>query len=110
MKTSSSLTLTITGLGHCPSFKNSKMITRGRLITDPKKQKWMDACIRSIEWQLRCWFLTRGIVTATEHIPLSKIVSSLPLEDSLKWIASHSVSWRKVKKGEEGAVIEIEQI
>jgi hypothetical protein len=32
------------------------------------------------------------------------------LEDSLKWIGSHSVNWRRVKKGEEGFEITIEKL
>ncbi len=96
-----------------PSFKNSKMIItrpRPRLITKPERQKWMQKAILVIESQLRSWLLTTGTETQTGLIPLSKIASSLPLDDSLKWIPSHSVSWRRVKKGEEGAIIEIERL
>jgi len=105
-----SVTLVIQGIGEVPSFKNSKMIARGRLITDPKKQQWMERCTKAIEYQLRCWLLTIGTETAMECIPQSKIASLLPLDDSLKWIGLHSVSWRKVKKGDEGFEIVIQQL
>lgn len=105
-----SISLSVKGIGHVPSFKNSKMMTRGRLITDPKKQKWMAKCTKDIESQLRYLFLITDPGTETECIPRSRIVSSLPLDDCLDWIGSHSVSWRKVNKGEEGAIVEIEAL
>lgn len=105
-----SISLSVKGIGHVPSFKNSKMLTRGKLITDPKKQKWMAKCTKDIESQLRCWFLITEIGTATECTLRYRTVSSLPLDDCLDWIGSHSVSWRKVNKGEEGAIVEIEAI
>lgn len=92
----------VKGLGEIPSFKNTKMITRGKLITDPKKQKRMERITRAIEYQLRCALLIDETGTVMECIPPSKIVSSLPLDDSLAWIGSHSVNWRRVKKGDEG--------
>lgn len=104
------VSLSVKGIGHVPSFKNNKMLTRGRLITDPKKQKWMAKCTKDIESQLLCWYLTEETGTVTECTLHSKTVSSLPLDDCLAWIGSHSVSWRRVNKGEEGAVVEVETI
>lgn len=92
------------------SFKNSKMIARGRLITDPKKQKQMEQIIQSFASQLTSWFRTTGIETGTGCSALSQIALYLPLDDSLKWIAEHSVKSRQVSKGNEGAVITIERI
>jgi hypothetical protein len=106
--------LKVQGIGEVPSFKNSKMIVRikGRpsLITDPKKQKWMDACTLAIESQLASWLLTTVTGTVMGCLLQQQIASSLPLDDSLKWIGSHCVSWRKVSKGQEGVEITIEPL
>lgn len=102
--------LVVKGLGDVPSFKNSKMIARGRLITDPEKQRWMERCTKAFESQLRSWCQTAGIVISTEQPALSRIASSMPLDDCLHWIPKVSVSWRGVSKGEEGAVVSIEPI
>lgn len=110
MPKSQPIRLSIRGLLHCPSYKNSKMLARGRLITDPKKQKWMDRCVLSFEFQLRSEFQTRGIEITTGPSALSLIASLLPLDDSRKWIPEHSASTLPVCKGEEGADILIERI
>ncbi len=108
--------LQVSGLGHVPSFKNNKMIVKGRggrkamLITDPKKQQWMGRCITAIESRLRSLFQTTSTATETACSLQSKIASSLPLDDSLKWIGSHSVDWRKVPKGQEGFEMTIEVV
>lgn len=101
--------LQINGLHVC-SFKNSKMIARGRLITDPKKQKQMEQIIQAFTSQLSSWCQTKGIETGMGCSTLSAIASYLPLDDSLKWIAKHSVSWRLVSKGSEGASLKVEVI
>ena len=108
MNNSQSIKLVVGGIGNVPSFKNSKMLTRGRLITDPKKQAWMERCIQSFESQLRSAFQTRGIATTTGPIPLSRIALLLPLDDSRKWIPRHCVNTRLVSKGSEGAELVIE--
>lgn len=108
MSNSKSIKLVVQGISSVPSFKNSKMIARGRLITDPKKQAWMEKCIQSFVSQLRSEFQTRGIATTTGPIPLSKIALLLPLDDSRKWIPRHCVSSRQVSKGSEGAELVIE--
>jgi hypothetical protein len=102
----------VRGLGHVPSFKNSKLLLakQRRLITKPEYQKWMDTVIRSFESQLRSALATSGTVTTTARIPLSLIASSLPLDDSRRWIPQHSVGTLLVPKGEEGADIVIERI
>jgi len=102
--------LKIRGLSHCPSFKNGKMLARGRLITAPKKQKWMEQAARSIESQLRSALQTTETGTQTGPLAPSLILTSLPLDDSLTWIGVPCGSWRRVKKGEEGADILIEQL
>lgn len=102
--------LVIRGIGHVPSFKNSKMLTRGKLITDPKKQKWMNKATRNLESQLRYFIPIQEIGTETGLTLLSKIASFMPLDDSLKWIPKHNVDSQRVSKGYEGANITIERI
>jgi hypothetical protein len=101
------IALKIQGLGHVPSFKNSKMIARGKLITDPKKQAWMEQCISLMAAQLSssCPMSETGTLTAQSL--RSWIATSLPLDDSCKWIESISVIWLNVPKGKEGAQIMI---
>jgi hypothetical protein len=105
----------VQGLGEIPSFKNKKQIGRSFkkkavLFTKPKVKQQMERITRAIECRLRSSFLTVGIAMGTECIPLSRIVSSLPLDDSLAWIPEHSVNWRRVNKGEEGFELTIEKI
>ena len=97
-------------MGEVPSFKNSKMIARGRLITDPRKQRWMDQASALFESQLRSFIRAKGIPTLTGEPLLASIASSVPLDDSRAWIAELSVNWRHVSKGQEGAEILIEKI
>ena len=104
------LTLSIRGVGHVPAFKNGKMMARGRLITHPEKQKWMDGAARSIASQLSSMFPTTATETQTGPQAPSLILTSLPLDDSLAWIGFPLGDWQRVKKGEEGADIIIERI
>jgi hypothetical protein len=107
--------LVVQGLGEVPSFKNKKVIGRSRngkatLYTKGNVKDQMELFTRALEFQLRSLLQTSGTVTEMGCIPPSKIASSLPLDDSLAWIGTHSVSWRKVKKGEEGFEITIEPL
>lgn len=108
--TSPIIKLVVTGIGHVPSFKNNKMLTRGRLITDPKKQKWMEKAAASIASQLNSLCPTAEPGTPTELSVRCWIVSSLPLDDSLEWIGVPCGSWQRVKKGAEGAELTIEPL
>lgn len=101
--------LEIKGLGHVPSFKNSKMLTRGRLITDPKKQRWMERAIRLIASQWRYASLIVGGATSTGRSRRSLTVL-LPQDDSWQWIPEIHCRAARVGKGEEGAKITIERI
>lgn len=105
-----SVTLTIEGLGHVPSFKNSKLLTRGRTITKPEYQAWMERAVRSIVSALRSEFQTRGIEITMGPSALSSIACLLPLDDSRQWIPEHSVTTQCVSPGQEGAVVKIERI
>lgn len=104
------VTIAIEGLGHVPSFKNSKLLSRGRTITKPEYQEWMDRVVRSIGSQLRSEFQTRGIEITMGPSALSLIASLLPLDDSRQWIPEHSVTTQCVSPGQEGAVVKIERI
>lgn len=99
------LTLKIRGLGHVPAFKNHKLLTRGRLRTDPRKQKWMALCIQSIESQLRCLLATADAGMETGQLARSLIAWSQQFDDSLDWIPEHHCACRMVEKGQEGAEI-----
>jgi hypothetical protein len=102
--------LSVKGLGHVPSFKNSKMWTGRKLITKPERQVWMDRCTRSFESQLRSAYQTS--YTGTQTVPSlhSWIASSIPRDDSVHWIPELRVSVAFVEPGEEGAEIVIEPI
>lgn len=107
--------LVVQGLGEVPTFKNRKVIGRNRkgrplLYTKTEVKERMELLIKAIEYQLHSSLLTDETGTVMECIPRSKIVSSLPLDDSLIWIGSHSVNWRRVRKGEEGFEIVIEKV
>lgn len=102
--------LVIQGQGHVPSFKNGKMLARGRLITHPKKQAWMEKAAASIASQLISLYQTAEAETPTGVSLQSWIQSSMPLDDSLDWIGVPCGSWRTVKKGSEGAEVIIEKL
>lgn len=105
---SSAIRLTIQGLGHVPSFKNNKMLARGRIITDPKKQKWMSKCEASLESQLRSIYQTTELAMPMARSLRSWIACVTPRSDSVRHIPILSVTVVKVKKGEEGCEIVIE--
>jgi hypothetical protein len=62
------LKLSIHGQGHITSFKNSKMICRGRLMTNPKKQKQMEA-YEAAERQKTADGWHKRLVQATAEMP-----------------------------------------
>lgn len=106
----SSATLLIQGVGNIPSFKNSKMVARGRLITDPKKQKLMQQIIQDLQSTLTSAFRTIGEGTATgQSLPCltALCAHSTDFDDSRQWIPKLSVEGRKCNDGEEGATITI---
>lgn len=100
--------LHVNGLGHVPSFKNSKMLTRGRLITDPKKQKWMNACIDSFESQLMSLCQTREGGTSTDALQRF-LTASLPQDDAWLFVPELQVNAVLVEPGDEGAIITIDE-
>lgn len=106
--------LRIQGVGHVPSFKNTKMIVRIRgrpaLITDPRKQKIMSAISDSFECQLCSLFLTDAGATSTARFLRSWTASRVPLDDCVQVITSIAAHFRRVPKGQEGAEITIERL
>lgn len=93
-----------------PAMKNSKMLTRGKLITKPEYQKWMDKAAEDLEYQLRCIFQTKENEIQTEQQLHFLTSSLLPMDDCCAWIGQLCVSWQQVSKGSEGARIVIENI
>lgn len=110
-----SIKLVVQGLGEVPTFKNRKLIGKTRrgksvLYTKEEVKQRMELLTKAIESQLYSSLLIDETGTVMECIPPSKIVSSLPLDDCLTWIESHSVSLRRVKRGEEGFELTIEPV
>ncbi|HEU4345894.1 MAG TPA: hypothetical protein VFU31_30450 [Candidatus Binatia bacterium] len=120
--------LEIRGVDNIASFKNQKQIislpikgsqkckecgkrdVRPMLITKPERQQQMKSITESLESQLYSALATTGLEITMAPIPLSKIASLLPLDDSRQWIPELCVSTLLVAKGEEGADITIERI
>lgn len=100
----------IRALGSITSFKNSKMLSRGRLITDPTKQKKMDGYTRAIESQLRSAYQTAGGATETGLSLPSWIAACWPADDSVDWLPEIVVRVERVGNGEEGADIQVERL
>lgn len=99
----------IKGLGNIPSFKNKKMLARGRLITNPKTQQWMQECIRALESQLSSACQTKGLGTSPECLKQFAI-ACVPLDDNWLELEIGKASCKFVESGEEGAAITIERI
>lgn len=99
--------LEIKGLGNIPSFKNNKMLAKGRLITNPENQKWMDRCVHSFESQLISLYQTREDGMRTGRSLQSWIASVLPLDDSVREIINEEILVHHTVKGQEGAIVTI---
>lgn len=95
-----------------PSFKNNKMIlwSQKRIITDPKKQAWMEKAINSLISQLRGMFPTEeGVMRGECQKPLPTV--SFPLfDDSMDYMIPGKQERKFVLKGQEGCEITIEKI
>jgi hypothetical protein len=72
--------LVIRNLGPMFNFKNSKLLTRGKTITDPELKKRMQAIVQSLELQLRCAIQTIGDETRTDARQRF-LTHSLPQDD-----------------------------
>jgi hypothetical protein len=104
------IVIEIAGVGNITSFKNSKMIARGRLITNPKKQKQMEKIIQCIESQLNSIFRITEDEILTGWHPRFAIATSLPLDDSRQWISKLEIYCDEVPVGKEGATITITKL
>lgn len=107
---SGAIRLEIRQLGHVPSMKNNKMLTRGRLITNPQRQRWMDLATQSIESQLFSAIRINGEETLTGQELRSLIAWSKQFDDARTWVPSLHIESSDCDKGEEGAEIIIERL
>jgi hypothetical protein len=118
----SKISLSVTGLGPVPSFKNSKMICglkrinhnlwKGQpfLITNPKKKDFMEKAINQLEFQLRGLFPINEGETHGEWQKRLQTASWQLSDDSLHHMLPGPQNVRFVNKGQEGAEITIEPI
>lgn len=104
------LRLTIQGIGHVPSMKNSKVKAPSGIFTKPQYARWMQACKDSFALQLLCAYRTTENATPTGRSRQSWIASSLPLDDSVREIVDERVVVQIVEPGQEGAEILIERL
>jgi hypothetical protein len=86
------------------------MMTRGRLITDPKKQKWMKRCIHNFVSQLFSLSQTDG--TAMLTVPSLRFVTHWcsQFDDSVQCVPEMSIKVEFVPEGREGAIVILEQL
>lgn len=107
----SKIVLYLGGIGHVKGKKNNKLMARGRLITKPEYQDWIKYATRVIESQLPAVSQTTdaGIWTGAQQ-PCSTSSPILPEDDSWQWIPELVLRAEPVPKGQEGAVITIEQL
>lgn len=104
------LILVVENIGPVVAMKNSKMIARGRLITDPRKQKWMQQCIESFVLQCCLGLAITDAGISTVPLAPSWTASLLPEDDCWQQIQQLNLSAEKCDKGKEGAIIIIERI
>ena len=93
-----------------PSFKNSKMLTQGRIITKPEYQEIMERITQSFVSQLRSYSATIGDATAMDASQLcltALLEHSKEFDDSRQWLPEENVKAIVCDKGNEGAIIEI---
>lgn len=95
---------------HIPSFKNSKLLTNRRLITNPKYQLIMERVVKAFVLQLESGFPMGADVTLTGPLPPSSIALWLPEDDSWKCIPEIHVCCETVPEGEEGCIVTIESL
>jgi len=93
---------------HLPSFKNSKLLTRGKIITKPEYQKVMKEIIRAFASGLRSAIQTTGDAIPMEHSVLCLIAWLKQFDDSRQWINSITVDCIEVEKGQEGCDLNLE--
>lgn len=108
--TKPSVRLSLRHLGPVPAKKNSKMLTKGKLITKPEYQVWIKKAEDSLLSQLGSIIPTAGDGTHLEQWRLSWIASSMPADDCWTVIPEQHVRSGLCAKGTEGAEILIERL
>jgi len=105
------ITLELKGLGHVPSKKNKHFCAKDgkRVLLDLKTKHWMRRAANSIAFQLCSVFPTTAAVTLTAPA-LRSLIALLPHDDNWSVIPELSVRAVRVPKGQEGALITIEEI
>ena len=106
---SGAVVLRIRGLGPLFNFKNSKVLTRRGVMTDPGLKKRMDAITQSFASQLRSHFRI-GVGATLTDAQLQSLTLSLPHDDCWTAVPELVVSARLVGKGDDGAVVTIERL
>ena len=77
-------------------------------VTTNEHREWMNQCVESFVSQLlSATQATDPDQTPTVRLPLSLIASSVPLDDSRKWITQIHVICIEVDSGDEGADIAV---
>lgn len=113
-RSSEPIVLTISGIGHCLSFKNRKHAGRTpsggmTVYTEKRIKAWMNQAKSVIASQLRSAAATELGATLTESQLRFWIVSRIPLNDCRQVICKLIVEDQQVEPGQEGAEIIIER-
>jgi len=107
------LKLVVQGIGHVPSFKNSKMIVtrpKVRLMTKPVHQLWMRRCEAALESAFVSLYQTTETGTPMVRSLRSWIACVAPLNDSVKAIPGQEIEVVHVPPGQEGFELTIEKV
>jgi len=102
--------LVVQGRGHIGNFKNCKACWRNMLITVPRAKNQMQSIEKDFVSQLTSLYQTTEDETQTGQSIQSWIASSMPLDDSVREIAEIVVRVKRAPKGNEGAIIKLENI
>ena len=100
----SSVVLVISGLGHIPAIKNSMFA-----IVKKENREWKRRCVESFKSQLFSGLPMTERAIPTPH-SLRSLIALLPADDNWKCIPVIHIQCIKVKSGEEGAQITIQEI
>ena len=108
--------LRIRGVGHIPSFKNRKRAIldsntgKMRTLTEPDIKKRMDRLENAIFCELYSSSQITEGETRQECLKRLRIALSGLFDDSILQIPQGSWETQRVPKGEEGAIITLEQL
>jgi len=80
------------------------------LVTVPRAKKQMNQLVEDFASQLTSLYRTSVSETQTEQSIQSWIASSVPLDDSVREINELVVRVRRAPKGNEGAIVKIEEV